>query len=142
MVNYYIFHDRQIARFNIEYFKPKWGGGHPHQCHSLPIWQTATCTHENKKYALINMYVVIEWSTVVSLLNVFYVRQWPMSDFCQTVIKECRSVLHHCVVILFWSSGIMDYMCFTFGKRVQRRFFYLNEIYILCFYCLTVANSF
>jgi len=26
MVNYYIFHDRQIARFNIEYFKPKWGG--------------------------------------------------------------------------------------------------------------------
>jgi len=28
-------------------------------------------------------------------------------------------VLHHCVVILVWSSGIMDCMLFTFQSRVQ-----------------------
>jgi len=29
-----------------------------------------------------------------------------------------RSVLHHCVVIFFWSLGIMDCMVITFENRV------------------------
>ena len=30
--------------------------------------------------------------------------------------QKCRLVLHHCVVIFFWSSGIMDCMLFTFEE--------------------------
>jgi len=31
---------------------------------------------------------------------------------------KCRPVLHHCVVIYFWSSGFMECMLFTFENRV------------------------
>ena len=36
---------------------------------------------------------------------------------CVAAVK-CRRVLHRCVVIFFWSSGIMDCMWFTFENRV------------------------
>ena len=32
---------------------------------------------------------------------------------CVAVVKS-RPVLHHCVVILFWSSGIMECTCMLF----------------------------
>ena len=34
---------------------------------------------------------------------------------------ECRPVLHHCVVIFFWSSEIMDCMLFTFKNSSYAR---------------------
>jgi len=34
-----------------------------------------------------------------------------------TVSRMLNSILS-CVVVFFWSSGIMDCMLFTFGKRV------------------------
>ena len=36
---------------------------------------------------------------------------------CVAAVK-CRPVLHHCVVIFFWSLGIMDYILFTFKNRI------------------------
>jgi len=44
--------------------------------------------------------------------------------FLQLVFSACvaavkyRPVLHYCLVIFYWSSGVIDYMFFTFGKRV------------------------
>jgi len=32
---------------------------------------------------------------------------------CVAAVK-CRPILHHCVVIFFWSSGVMDCMLSTF----------------------------
>jgi len=37
---------------------------------------------------------------------------------CVAAVK-CRPVLHHCVVIFFRSSGVMDSMLFTFENRVR-----------------------
>ena len=31
---------------------------------------------------------------------------------------KCLHVIHHCVVIFFWSSWIMDCMLFTFKNKV------------------------
>jgi len=37
--------------------------------------------------------------------------------FCGYVAAvKCRHVLHYCVVIFFWSSGIMDFKLFSFKK--------------------------
>jgi len=36
-----------------------------------------------------------------------------LSSACTADVK-CRPLLHHCVVIFVWSSGIMDCMLFTF----------------------------
>jgi len=33
--------------------------------------------------------------------------------------EKCRSVLYHCVIVFFWSPGIIDSMLFTFENRVQ-----------------------
>ena len=45
--------------------------------------------------------------------------QWFLTYYtaCVAAVKS-RPVLHHCVVILFWSSGIMECMIYTFQNRV------------------------
>jgi len=38
--------------------------------------------------------------------------------FRQIFVVKCRPVIHHCAVLFFWSSGVMDCMLFTFENRV------------------------
>ena len=40
-----------------------------------------------------------------------------MFSACVAAVK-CRPVLHHCVVMFFWSSGIMYCMLLTFENRI------------------------
>ena len=49
---------------------------------------------------------------------IYYILQLLFSA-CVAAVKS-RPVLHHCVVIFFWSSGIMECTCmlFTFGNGV------------------------
>jgi len=41
--------------------------------------------------------------------------------FMPVLRQKCRSVLHHCVVIFFWFSGIKDCMLITFEFRLCAR---------------------
>jgi len=49
----------------------------------------------------------------LTLFSVLFNSQQLVFSACVAAVK-CRPVLHRCVVILFWSSGIMDCMLFTF----------------------------
>ena len=40
-----------------------------------------------------------------------------MVSACVAAVK-CRPVLHHCAVMFFWSSGIMECVLFTFQNGV------------------------
>ena len=56
---------------------------------------------------------------------------------CVAPVK-CRPVLHHCVVIFFWSLRIMGCMLFTFEKW---RFSYAPGASVLCHISLPLINS-
>jgi len=45
---------------------------------------------------------------------------WQRDLWVKVLAVKSRPVLHHCVVIFFWSSGIMECTCrlFTFENRV------------------------
>ena len=70
----------------------------------------------------VNMYVffIWKWSSAHALGGVsgVYLLQLLFSA-CVAAVKS-RTVLHHCVVIFFWSSGIMECTCmlFTFKNGV------------------------
>jgi len=52
----------------------------------------------------------IQWSEQMILKCNFNLLQLVLSAYVAAV--KYRPVLHHCVVIFFWSSGIMDTMLF------------------------------
>jgi len=41
-----------------------------------------------------------------------------MSSACVAAVKQ-RDVIHHCIVIFQWTSGIMDCMLFSFKKTIR-----------------------
>jgi len=53
------------------------------------------------------------WATYCNNRRLFkhFILQLMYSSCVEAV--QCRTVLHHCVVIFFWSSGINDYMFLT-----------------------------
>jgi len=68
----------------------------------------------NKTEAAFSRTGYASWGLSLSSVE-FKLQQLVFSAYVAAV--KCRPVLHHCVFILFWSSGIMACMLFTFEKR-------------------------
>ena len=82
----------------------------PTNSSSLPTASCTAWTVPLSQYA--RMKVVWLRSERVTVFFLYFIRLWYYSSSCV--------ILCHCVVVLLWSSWIMNCMLFTFKNRVPR----------------------
>jgi len=99
------------------------------QCGTLFVCNTYTfhCKQSilNNKTTTSNVFFLTQgehlYVTFINMLYGVYMCLFVNMVFsaCVAAVK-CRPILHHCVVIFFWSSGIMECTCmlFTFVNGV------------------------